>query len=252
MDLLTPLSGGAPLLLALALVAHLVLLDPVLGARGHRRLLAQLERGEPCARSRAYRRWSAWGWTVAAAALAVAALGGLRPAQLGLRAPPGALAGGGALTGAAIGFLTSLVVLTVLVRRGTIRLPGSAAYSPLLPQNRRERVGFNVLTLTAGVGEEVVYRGFLAAVLVTVAPALPQWALLALAAGVFGAAHVYQGKTGVLGTALFGAAMMRLYLESGSLLLPMLLQSLMDMRAMFLTEPEPSAASSSAGDRRSP
>ncbi|GAB7190298.1 hypothetical protein NUM3379_10040 [Kineococcus sp. NUM-3379] len=235
----TALGPGLPTAAAGALLAHLLLAEPLLGRRSHRRLTAALARGETGARTRFYRTWTLWGWAVAVVALAVCLLGGLAPAQLGLRAPTGAAGDAGGLTGFLVGALAATTVVTLVLRRsGGPRVPGGSAIAALLPRTGRERAGFAGLSVTAGVGEEVVYRAFLPAAVVTLVPGLHGWALVAVCAATFGAAHAYQGWGGVLSTGLFGAAMLVLYLETGSLLLPVLVHTLVDLRALLLLPPE--------------
>ena len=55
----------------------------------------------------------------------------------------------------------------------------------------------------------------------------------------FGLAHWYQGRLGVLATGAVGAFLTQLYLTTGSLLLPMLLHVLIDLR-LALSRPAPS------------
>jgi membrane protease YdiL (CAAX protease family) len=71
--------------------------------------------------------------------------------------------------------------------------------------------------ISAGVGEEVLYRGLLTAVFVGIlgwAPLLAAFA--ALAVFIFG--HLYQGKYGILGASLIGFNITLVYILSGSLI----------------------------------
>jgi len=53
-------------------------------------------------------------------------------------------------------------------------------------------------------------------------------------AAIFGAAHFYQGWRGVLLTSLLGFGLARLYLSTGTLLLPILAHALIDLRFLLL------------------
>jgi membrane protease YdiL (CAAX protease family) len=55
-------------------------------------------------------------------------------------------------------------------------------------------------------------------------------ALLLIAAAIFGLAHAYQGITGVILAALAGALFCALYIATGSLLVPMVLHVVVDLR----------------------
>ena len=81
----------------------------------------------------------------------------------------------------------------------------------ILPQSTREMPAFLVLAVTAGVCEEFIYRGFAMAVFTRIG--LPNWSVVLVSAVMFGLAHLYQGRGGLLGTmilgALFGVARIR-------------------------------------------
>ena len=95
-----------------------------------------------------------------------------------------------------------------------------------------------MLSLSAGVTEEITYRGLLLLTLAIVLPSdAPTGLLVTVAAVSFGLAHWYQGWTGIVSTGIFGALMAGLFLVTGSLLLPMVLHTLVDLRALMLPVP---------------
>ncbi len=96
----------------------------------------------------------------------------------------------------------------------------------LLPLNQQQLNWFYGLSITAGIVEEILWRGFL---LWYLSHWLSEWGAAAAAIAVFGFGHIYQGWNGVLRTGLAGAAFMGLYLLSGSLWIPMLVHALADM-----------------------
>ena len=55
-----------------------------------------------------------------------------------------------------------------------------------------------------------------------------------VAAVAFGLAHAYQGGVGILTTGVLGGIMAALYLETGSLLLPVLLHAVIDLRFLLV------------------
>jgi membrane protease YdiL (CAAX protease family) len=93
---------------------------------------------------------------------------------------------------------------------------------------------FTVVGVTAGVCEEWLYRGFFLAVVAALAGGLPTGVLVLVAALAFGLAHAYQGRAGVLTTGLLGGVMAALYLQTGSLLLPVLLHAAIDLRFLLV------------------
>jgi len=72
----------------------------------------------------------------------------------------------------------------------------------IFPHSRQEATLFCGLSLTAGICEEFLYRGFLFAALS--AASVPTWAVLVISSALFGLAHAYQGRGGILGTLILG------------------------------------------------
>jgi len=72
----------------------------------------------------------------------------------------------------------------------------------ILPQSRLELVPFLALAVTAGVCEEFLYRGFSMAALTRAG--LPVWLVVLLSSVLFGLAHLYQGRGGLLSTLVIG------------------------------------------------
>jgi membrane protease YdiL (CAAX protease family) len=72
----------------------------------------------------------------------------------------------------------------------------------ILPQSRLELVPFLALAVTAGVCEEFLYRGFAMAALTRAG--LPAWSVVLLSSILFGLAHLYQGRGGLLSTLVVG------------------------------------------------
>ena len=90
------------------------------------------------------------------------------------------------------------------------------------------------MSVTAGVCEEVLYRGFLVRYLHAGPGAVPALAAVGIAAGVFGLAHLYQGWTGVLLTAVVGVMFSGVLAVTGTLAVPMLLHAAIDLRVLLL------------------
>jgi membrane protease YdiL (CAAX protease family) len=72
----------------------------------------------------------------------------------------------------------------------------------ILPRSAKERVPFFALAVTAGMCEEFLYRGFAIAALTR--SGLPLWTTVVISSLLFGIAHLYQGRSGLLGTTLLG------------------------------------------------
>lgn len=72
----------------------------------------------------------------------------------------------------------------------------------LLPANAVEFAPYCALAVTAGLCEEFLYRGFAMAALFKAGT--PTWAVVVISSVLFGLAHAYQGRGGVIGTGLLG------------------------------------------------
>lgn len=96
----------------------------------------------------------------------------------------------------------------------------------LMPRDGKEYAAFFALSVTAGVVEETVFRGWL---LWYLDGWMPLWAAVVVSSAVFGLAHVYQGPAGIAKTAVIGLLLALLYLLSGSLWLPILAHAMVDI-----------------------
>jgi membrane protease YdiL (CAAX protease family) len=96
----------------------------------------------------------------------------------------------------------------------------------LLPRTRAELWLFLALSVTAGVCEEFLFRGFL---LQALAPVLGWWGAAALGVPVFGLLHSMQGREGMLRTAAVGAVLTLVVAATHSLLPAMALHALVDI-----------------------
>lgn len=96
------------------------------------------------------------------------------------------------------------------------------------PRTTAEHTRFKLLSVTAGVTEEIIFRGFLIAILSLFMP-LVFAAILAIL--LFGIGHIYQGLAGVIQTSLIGGILAAIYLVGGSLWPAILVHVLIDMIA---------------------
>jgi len=84
----------------------------------------------------------------------------------------------------------------------------------LMPRTRREKAVFALLSVAAGVCEEVAYRGY---AIPALSPLLGAGGALAVTSIVFGVLHGYQGWLGTVRTALMGGLLGWGFLASGSI-----------------------------------
>jgi membrane protease YdiL (CAAX protease family) len=101
--------------------------------------------------------------------------------------------------------------------------------SRLLPVSLSEYLPYSALAVTAGVCEEFIYRGFVIAALSRAG--LPLWLVVILSSILFGLAHAYQGRSGIVSTGIFGVllALGRLWL--GNLVPVMMWHAGLDLAA---------------------
>jgi len=86
----------------------------------------------------------------------------------------------------------------------------------ILPQSATERLPFSALAITAGCCEEFLYRGFAMAAFARAG--FPIWASVVVSSVLFGAAHLYQGRGGLIGTGILGLLFSAFRAYTGSLL----------------------------------
>ena len=180
------------------------------------------------ARAREYYSTMLIQWGLAGAVFARLALGHRPASAIGLALPHG----GVAWTGTAVALALVLWLLRKQSRGATGSERARAAMSRqlakiawMLPREKREFAAFSALSMTAGVCEEVLFRGHLLAFL---DPLVGLFAGTAVAVVAFGLAHAYQGVNGIIRTGLIGLFMALVYRATGSLLAPIAAHALID------------------------
>ena len=142
----------------------------------------------------------------------------------------------GLLIGAAIIVLsTGLLVYALIVatrlnatsRQAQIGSLGNLVY--FLPQTDKELRAAYLLSVTAGVVEEIVYRGF---VLWCLFLYFPDWLALVISSVAFGLAHIYQGWAGVFKTGVLGLVLAMIYVGTGTIWVPVIIHALIDVLQM--------------------
>jgi membrane protease YdiL (CAAX protease family) len=172
-------------------------------------------------------------WGLACVCLAGWMLSGRSADELGLTWTVSGWRGWVAWSAAGLGivyFIYSFVTTSGSAEvRNQIRTQLDAAELDFMrPRTTVEHESFRFLSVTAGVTEELVFRGFLIALLGIYMPLL---AAAALAVAVFGLGHIYQGWAGVVRTAAVGLVLTAVFLIGGSLLPVILLHIFIDLTA---------------------
>ena len=228
-----PEFSALGLALAVPLLAQVTVGEALLGKRSYSRLRRDRDR-DPNALVRLYRLWFATSWSLAAlGALVIAVSPGVDLSHIGLAMPddPGRLAT------TLIGIAIVLPVMVLVGRRQAAKgkvVRGAEGIADLLPRDARERRYGAAMAVTAGVCEELVYRGVLIALFVGVL-GVSVTVAAGLSLALFAVGHLYQGWRSMLLVLLPGYALTAMYLTSGSLLLPILVHILIDVRSLALT-----------------
>jgi membrane protease YdiL (CAAX protease family) len=154
--------------------------------------------------------------------------------------------------GLGFGYVLVLIGVLVLQRRALLARPDRRARvrkalsyaEPLLPHSPAEQRLFWVVSVTAGICEELFFRGFLTwYFLAWMGPA----AAVILASVLFGVGHVYMGIAQVPKTAMIGLILAVVVSLTGSLWPAMLLHAAVDWNSgelafRLLREPVPDSA----------
>lgn len=213
----------------LFVVVVLGLVFPFFGWWAYLRFLERLKREGAAALVREYQYTLIWLGGLGLAVVALWQFARRDWAALGFAASGSS----GLATGIALGALLGLALRPLLVAfsdkaAASIRRQ-LAPLEPILPRNGKQLFWGLIVSVFAGVFEEIAYRGYLMAYF---GAWLGPWGALAASSLLFGLGHLYQGKWGVPVTALLGALFGWVYLETGSLLLPIILHAAVDISAM--------------------
>ena len=139
------------------------------------------------------------------------------------------------LIGAAIfgGGILSALHWVNLSRMGRIRSKARESFQRMaeriLPRSRPETATFLALAITAGLCEEFLYRGFTMAALARAG--LPTWIVVLASSVLFGLAHLYQGRGGLIGTLVLGAIFGGVRVATSSLIPPIVWHAMIDIVA---------------------
>jgi membrane protease YdiL (CAAX protease family) len=221
-------------LLMQLLAAYTVLVEPFLRTNFYRNLKKQLNI-DPSARILFYRTQVLWEWSWVVVLVLIVIPIPQPLAWLGLTMPNQI----GWIVTAAL--LLGIGLSTVLLRRN----PGAMeamqrnleASSVLLPSTPAERKWYAAAAITAGICEELLYRGFLMRYLPATFPML-DWLVVAILSGIiYGLSRAYLGFKGITQTALTGFSFAIVYYLGGSLLPAMVFHVLAELRTLMLWKP---------------
>lgn len=219
------------------LVLFLIVVFPLWDRVETKRLKASTD---PRDRIRAYRMTIAWQVIACAILLATVPLADLitPPAHdriFGAEVRPETVLPivGGLLLGAMIPVVISLMNAEAREKqRGALN-----AIDFFLPYTPRARRWWAALSICVGIGEEIIFRGFLIRYMLALPVGWGVGGAVIAAAVVFGIDHGYQGIAGLISTTALALVFSALFFATGSLWLPMLVHALIDLRILLLVRP---------------
>jgi membrane protease YdiL (CAAX protease family) len=113
------------------------------------------------------------------------------------------------------------------VRQKVLKQTAHLAF--FLPGTDSEILWYGAVAVTAGICEEVLYRGFLLRYLAIKPWHIPMLTAVLIAAFAFGSAHLYQGVSGSISTGIGGLLFAGLFLGTGAPLVPILFHAALDL-----------------------
>lgn len=230
----------------LALLAVLTVIVPLVSYRDMQKFRRSLAAGRPHPRVHSYRTTILAQWVTTALLLGGWLLSGRSLVGIGLLpAAAGwqwaALAAAAVITVGMVWYHRHLEGQPEQLSQVRGQLGDMEAMMPRTPDEVR---WFDAVSVTAGVCEEVVYRGLLMTALTGL---LGLWPAVLISSLIFGLGHAYQGVRGVLKTSLAGVAMALVVVGTGSLYAAVIMHAVLDlvqgrMVAAALSIPTPEAA----------
>ena len=137
--------------------------------------------------------------------------------------------------GVIVGIVVAGIILPMFMKSNKM----AAAFEKIdfmLPKTLKQRITFFFIAVTAGVCEEIIFRGAVTYFFKNFPLDLPIWVVGIAGAIIFGVAHWYQGISGVLSTGLMGFVLFNLYIQTGSLLVPIILHFIIDVKFVFMPD----------------
>lgn len=213
------LSAEGLSLVDIAMLAIIIIglpLEALLTLKSSRKELAS---GKPGARIKHYTQTMSLLWALTLPIIILWAASDRDWADLGFQIEPGTLAiTGWALAGLMAAFFAYQYVLVARSAslRGKFRdqLTQDTIMSNFMPQSDAERRVFNLLGITAGITEEIIFRGYL---IWALSLFMPLWIAAIAALFVFTLLHLYQGAKKLPPIFALGGLATLVFLLSGSL-----------------------------------
>jgi membrane protease YdiL (CAAX protease family) len=220
------------------LAAYVILVAPWEGRILYQKVRKRMQAGDPLAKIRMYRFIVIAQAVSTLLVLCMWRFGGFSAKNLGLATPRSWWLSAGLAVAIGGLFLWSGIRLRPKAQKIREKLKGRAEV--ILPTTFDEQRWFAVVSVGAGISEELVCRGFLFYYFTLWFPHINHLENALLTSLIFGMGHLYQGWKGVASTGIVGLMMAGLYVLTGNLLVPVVAHAAADLRALliFWTGPE--------------
>jgi hypothetical protein len=194
-----------------------------------------------------YYRMIAWMWGSAIAVIFLSFIGGINLADLGLRTISFnyniwftviVLVISGLLLASSLRTIVLSLVSKKYRDEAESEIANDDVSKSILPRTKKEKYQYILLSLSSGICEEFVYRGFMTFLLQAVFPDIPIYLIVIIVGVLFGLGHLYQGWQGVIQTGVVGAIFVSLLLVTNSLILVMTLHFITNASDTFLLSEE--------------
>lgn len=132
----------------------------------------------------------------------------------------------------------SQVVAELNSKKGSSSQYDNVMSKILIPKSIVEKKYYLFVSITAGICEEIVWRGCLIFLLSNIFPSLSIMVVCIISCILFGLAHCYQGIYGIVKTSVIAILFVMIYFTTNSLLPGIVLHFLFDYSSAFLIKEE--------------
>ncbi len=218
------------------LIIILAVVHPVAGYISFQRLQRRIDAGEAVARNNLYQLTITGQWVLFALTIGAWLYQGrnLQTLGFGLTTNTAFFVGAGLAVAGIVLLLLQIRQIKSAPNEDIRNFRGQLGkLEIIIPRNGNELARFYGMSLTAGIVEETLWRGF---IIWYFSHVMPLWAAAMISVIGFGIAHAYQGIGNLPKITLVGAIFAGLYLLTGSLWLPIVLHAAVDIlqgRAAF-------------------
>ncbi len=226
------------LLIFILLLVILLIIYPVSGIRGIKELRRKYAEGQAYSRISFYRSSMFASWLVVFLILLLIPISGVSLDDLGLKwsAPWNSTLSGWIIYPGIALYIFHLLQNLYYIRifrsqsEKSKKLAGGIAedFKFFLPITAKEKQVWNYLSLSAGITEEIIYRGYMFFALAVIFPSLHLVYILLISTLIFGVGHLYLGKE-VLKSTFLGLLFGIYYIVFDSLLPVMLIHTVQDL-----------------------